>query len=123
MDLKDRSVVNDALISERYYRFRYIKVDRQMIKVTLRAYGYLGDLLNQRKRDFVIQSCSVMEFIDFLSKTVNSSFKEKLVSTGTKKLADHYRILVNGQDVGTTHPDIQLHDGDEVLFFPPVGGG
>lgn len=94
-----------------------------MIKITLRAYGHLGDLLNQQKRDFEIPSWSVSEFIDFLSKTVNSSFKEKLISSQTNELADYYRILVNGRDIGATKLGTQLHDGDEVLFFPPVGGG
>ncbi|UCH38296.1 MAG: MoaD/ThiS family protein [Candidatus Bathyarchaeota archaeon] len=122
-DCREQSTVNEAFTSERYYRFRGIKGAGQMIKITLRAYGHLGDLVNQRKRDFMIPACSLMEFIDFLSKTVNSSFKEKLVSTGTHRLAEYYRILVNGQDIGATQLDTQLHDGDEIIFFPPVGGG
>jgi molybdopterin synthase sulfur carrier subunit len=94
-----------------------------MIKIKLRAYGHLGDLLNQQKRTVVIPMNTVGELIDFLSKTINPSFKETLINPQTNELAEYYRILVNGRDIGVTKLGTQLHDGDEVLFFPPVGGG
>lgn len=41
-------------------------------------------------------------------------------AVSTKKMPDNILVAVNMQYVT---PEYQVHDGDEVAFFPPVTGG
>jgi molybdopterin synthase sulfur carrier subunit len=67
---------------------------------------------------------TVISMIDFLSENYSHDKLKTEVFDGNGKIRKFVKILVNGRDSYFLNgPLTQLHDGDIVAMFPPVGGG
>ena len=97
---------------------------RKMPRVVIRAYAVLADLLQFKNIIITTSATTVRVLIDVLSAQYAPSFKGIILDPQAKELRSSYRILVNGSDVNSLEQlNTTIRDGDQIIFFPPVGGG
>jgi len=95
-----------------------------MSKIIINAYAILGDILGFKSNEIFTSAQTVEEVVDFLAQRYNSSFKEYLIDQQSNLLRNSFRILINGTDIEFRDKlKTSIFDGDEITFFPPVGGG
>lgn len=59
-----------------------------------------------------------------LANTLGSKFHKYVFNPNSNELSDNITILVNGRHFTTLDGlETPLKTGDEVSFFPPIGGG
>ncbi|MDI6904502.1 MAG: MoaD family protein [Candidatus Bathyarchaeia archaeon] len=95
-----------------------------MPKLTIRSFATLGELLPSKNMEVSTSATTVQQLIDFIAKEYNPRFKEQIIDPKTGKVHGLYKIFVNGRDIDfVDRLETKLKDGDNVAFFPPVGGG
>lgn len=95
-----------------------------MVKVAVHVYATLTELFKSKHIEASTSARTVNELIDFISAQYNPQFKEVLIDPSTGRVRRFYKILVNGRDIDHLDKlDTRISDGDDVTFFPPVGGG
>lgn len=104
-----------------------------MVKVRVKYFGELHDLLGIREEEYDVEDATVAElllkYIPNRHATVADRWRETVFATvrgevainkdGMPILRNHF-ILVGGK---STELNYRLKDGDEIAILPPVGGG
>ena len=95
-----------------------------MPEITIKAFGFLGDILGFKTKRQAYAAKTVWELIEIMTVHHGEEFKKTLIDPTRSELRGSYKVLVNGRDIsfvqGLSSP---LKDGDTVAFVPPVGGG
>ena len=91
--------------------------------VRVRGFATLADLMG---RDGIVielpEGSCVRDAIRELSRRFGKALEGALLDGGG--LAKFVKIMLNGRDIDfLSGLDTPLSDGDELLLFPPVGGG
>jgi len=94
------------------------------VKVKVRFYGGLYELLNVREVDIVMpDGGSLKTLIDVISARLNPNFSRALLDEHGN-VRGSYVILVNGTAVRDERLDsVKLNEGDVVVFLPTAVGG
>jgi molybdopterin synthase sulfur carrier subunit len=79
---------------------------RSRFEVTLAVGSTVGDLLEK------------------LTSTFGEELAAQLFEPDRSRLLPHIGLMVNGRSIGLLNSmETVLHDNDEILILPPVGGG
>lgn len=92
------------------------------MKIILRTFGKLEDLIPQREFSFPDENLSVHGFFQGLVHRFGPALAEHLLPGGT--FHSHYAFLVNGIHIKNLKGMVTLlENGDEVSVFTLVAGG
>ncbi|MDQ1280604.1 MAG: sulfur-carrier protein [Thermoproteota archaeon] len=95
-----------------------------MPRIAIQVFASLREILGFNRLEFETPATTVAQLIDFISVKYKPEFSERLIESKTTHLKKYHKILVNGRDIEfLENLDTRLKDGDEVVFFPPAGGG
>ena len=96
-----------------------------MTKVTVRVFATFREILGLKEVDLDLPSdTTIFSMIEVLSKDYSHGKLKGEVFDSNGRIRKFVKILVNGRDTYFLNgPSTQLHDGDIVAMFPPVGGG
>lgn len=95
-----------------------------MVEVTVKFYGQLQEVVNEKIRQVTLQHCDVEDLINTLIKDHGEKLKEKLIDAETNQITDRLVMFVNGMNIkGLKGAKTELKEGDLIAFFPPGGGG
>ena len=93
------------------------------MKVGVKFYAHLGDLVNQRERlEFVLEDGSTVSHV--LEQLLLDNIIRKHIFDDNKQLNSDISILVNGREIKFLNDtDTVLKQGDELSIFHMVAGG
>jgi molybdopterin synthase sulfur carrier subunit len=67
---------------------------------------------------------TVGNFLEELTNTWGDELTSRLFEPNDSKLLPHIGLMVNGRSISMLqNMETVLHDKDEILILPPVGGG
>jgi molybdopterin synthase sulfur carrier subunit len=93
--------------------------------VTVRVFATFREILGLKEVELDLPpNTTVFSMIDLLSRDYSHDKLKGQVFDNSGRIRKFVKILVNGRDSYFLNgPSTQLHDGDIVAMFPPVGGG
>ncbi len=95
-----------------------------MPQVSIQVFASLRESLGFSQIDIDAQAADVAQLIDLISTKYGPEFRDRLIDPRTKQLRKYYKILVNGRDIELIEGlETPLKERDEIVFFPPAGGG
>ena len=95
-----------------------------MSRIAVQVFANLREILGFNRLEVETPASTVAQLIEFISTKYKPEFRERLIESKTSHLKKDHKILVNGRDIEfLDNLDTRLKDGDEVVFFPPAGGG
>ena len=94
------------------------------MKVRVRAFATLSGLLGHEEVVLELPDGScVRDLLAELVERYGRALRDALLDQDGR-LARYVKVMVNGRDIDfLSGLSTELRDGDEVLIFPPVGGG
>lgn len=94
----------------------------QMMRVLVKLFGEFRAAAGRDQHALDLQDrATVAEALEALAESL-PQLHSLMFDRGA--LRDHLHVFVNGRNVGTSGGlEAELHDGDSLTFFPPVGGG
>jgi molybdopterin synthase sulfur carrier subunit len=70
------------------------------------------------------EGSTVGDLLEELTNTWGDELATRLFEPDRSELLPHIGLMVNGRSISLLqNMETVLHDGDEVLILPPVGGG
>jgi molybdopterin synthase sulfur carrier subunit len=70
------------------------------------------------------EGSTVGKLLEELTNTWGDELATRLFEPDRSKLLPHIGLMVNGRSISLLkNMETVLHDGDQVLILPPVGGG
>ena len=95
-----------------------------MPRISVQVFASLREILGFSILEVEVPVRNVIGLIDFLSTKYGLKFRERIIDSKTKELKKYHKILINGCDIEFLDKlDTRLKDGDDIVFFPPAGGG
>ena len=96
-----------------------------MIRVKVRTILEFAKIFRQRQFEVSLADDSTVgNFLEELINTWGDELASRLFEPGRSKLLSHIGLMVNGRSISLLHNlETVLHDEDEILILPPVGGG
>ena len=96
-----------------------------MIQVNVRTILEFTKIFGQER--FVVslsEGSTVGNLLEELTNTWGGELASRLFEPDRSKLLPHIGLMVNGRSISLLdNMETVLHDGDQVLILPPVGGG
>jgi MoaD family protein len=96
-----------------------------MLRVKVQLFFGLRNAIGERELDLDIENAGPVSLLKELASRYGDRLEPPLIHAETGEANPHYRMLVNGRDLGSLRdrPDGELRDGDVVQLFPPAAGG
>ena len=96
-----------------------------MIRVKVRTILEFTKIFGQRQFEVSLaEGSTVGHFITQLTNTWGDELANRLLEPDGSKLLAHIGLMVNGRSISLLqNMETVLHDEDEILILPPVGGG
>jgi len=95
-----------------------------MPKISVQVFASLREALGFNVLEVETPATTLIQLIDFISNKYEPKFKDLIINSETKELRKYHKILINGRDIDFLDKlSTKLKDGDEVVIFPPAGGG
>ena len=96
-----------------------------MLRVKVQLFFGLRNAIGEREVDLDIETVRPVSVLKELASRYGDRIEPPLIDADTGEANPHYRMLVNGRDLGSLHdrPDGELREGDVVQLFPPAAGG
>jgi sulfur-carrier protein len=95
------------------------------MKVKLHAILTFKEILGARETEiFLPEGATIQGLLSRMNEVWGDRLSSHLFHPGTGRLLPRITLMVNGRSVQfLSGMETALHDGDEVLLLPPVGGG
>ena len=96
-----------------------------MIRVKVRTILEFTKIFGQRCFEVSLdEGSTVGDFLTELADTWGDGLANRLFEPDRSKLLPHIGLMVNGRSIRLLqNMETVLHDEDEILILPPVGGG
>ena len=96
-----------------------------MLRVKVQLFFGLRNAIGERELDLDVEGVRPVSLLKELARRYGDKVDPPLINVETGEVNPHYRMLVNGRDLGSLHdrPDGELKEGDVVQLFPPAAGG
>ena len=96
-----------------------------MLRVKVRTILEFTRIFGQRQFELSLADGStVSNFLEELTNTWGDELASRLFEADQSKLLPHIGLMVNGRSISLLkNMETVLHDKDEILILPPVGGG
>ena len=96
-----------------------------MIQVNIRTILEFTNIFGQRQFEVSLaKDSTVGNLLEELTNTWGDELASRLFEPDRFKLLPHIGLMVNGRSISLLdNMNTVLHDGDQVLILPPVGGG
>ena len=96
-----------------------------MIRVKIRTILDFTKIFGQRQFELSLADGSTVgHLLAELTNTWGDELASRLFEPDGSKLLTHIGLMVNGRSISLLqNMETVLHDEDEILIFPPVGGG
>jgi len=96
-----------------------------MLRVKVQVFFGLRSAIGERELSLDIENPRPQSLLKELASRYGDRIEPPLVDAKTGEANPHYRMLVNGRDLGSLHdrPDGELREDDIVQLFPPAAGG
>ena len=96
-----------------------------MLRVKVRTILEFTRIFGQRQFEVSLADGSTVgNFLEELTTTWGDELASRLFGADRSKLLPHIGLMVNGRSISLLkNMETVLHDKDEILILPPVGGG
>ena len=96
-----------------------------MLRVKVRTILEFTRIFGQRQFEVSLADGSTVgNFLEELTNTWGDELTSRLFEPNDSKLLPHIGLMVNGRSISLLkNMETVLHDKDEILILPPVGGG
>jgi molybdopterin synthase sulfur carrier subunit len=96
-----------------------------MIRVKVRTILEFTKIFGQGRFEVSLaEGGNVGNLLEELTNTWGDELSTRLFEPGRSKLLPHIGLMVNGRSISLLqNMETVLHDEDEILILPPVGGG